>query len=432
MTDRQTSAESKSSDSSKPNSVNKLPPGDVRQKALEEELKGLVDVVGPGPLVDLLLERAFQLKATDIHLDPTDRGLLVRLRVDGLLHNVLELPPNVTSHVISRIKLLANMDITERRLSQDGHISNAVLQHQRDIRVGSGPTIHGERLVLRLMPDNREYVELGELGFDEGQIKILQRCIEKPYGMILSVGPVGSGKSTTMYSCLQKLSDPTKSLVTIEDPVERRMENVNQIQVDPKIDFGFVEALRGVLRQDPNVMMVGEIRDPETAHIACRAGLTGVVVLSTLHANDTAATIDVFREFGIPPMFIADSLQGIISQRLLRKVCRECAEDIKLDDKHIRMLQLSDEEVDKCQLKSGKGCGVCFGTGYAGRTGVFEIMEMDSEIREAVLHGRSHDQMMALAQTKGMESLEEAARQRVIQGVTDMQEMHRVLTTFPT
>ncbi|MCA9038999.1 MAG: type II/IV secretion system protein [Planctomycetaceae bacterium] len=424
MTDSHTSEETKPSASEKA-------PADVRQKALEEELKGLVDVVGPGPLVDLLLERAFQLKATDIHLDPTDRGLLVRLRVDGLLHNVLDLPPNVTSHVISRIKLLANMDITERRLAQDGHISNAVLQHQRDIRVGSGPTIHGERLVLRLMPDNQEYVNLAELGFDDDQTRMLERCIEKPYGMILSVGPVGSGKSTTMYSCLNKLSQPTKSLVTIEDPVERRMENVNQIQVDPRIDFGFVEALRGVLRQDPDVMMVGEIRDPETAHIACRAGLTGVVVLSTLHANDTAATIDVFREFGIPPMFIADSLQGIVSQRLLRKVCKECGEEVKVDKNIKQMLQLTDEEADKCNLKKGKGCGSCFGTGYAGRTGVFEIMEMDSEIREAVLHGRSHDQMMALARTKGMETLEESARHKVIAGVTDMQEMHRVLTTFP-
>jgi len=340
-------------DSSTTDDKSKPASSDVRQKALEEELRGLVDVVGPGPLVDLLLERAFQLKATDIHLDPNDRGLLVRLRVDGLLHNVLDLPSNVTSHVISRIKLLANMDITERRVSQDGHISNAVLQHQRDIRVGSGPTIHGERLVLRLMPDSREYVKLEELGFDENQVSQLQRCIQKPYGMVLSVGPVGSGKSTTMYSCLQELNETAKSLVTIEDPVERRLDNVNQIQVDPKIDFGFVEALRGVLRQDPDVMMVGEIRDPETAHIACRAGLTGVVVLSTLHANDTAATIDVFREFGIPPMFIADSLQGIVSQRLLRRVCQECCEDVELDDNIKQTLSMTDDEADAPPDPSG-------------------------------------------------------------------------------
>ena len=272
----------------------------IRQKALQEELRELVDVVGPGPLVDLLLERAFQLQATDIHLDPSESGLRVRLRVDGLLHDVAKLPTEMTSHVVSRVKLMANMDITERRLAQDGHIANAVLKQQRDIRVGSGPTIYGERLVLRLMPDASQLTRIEDLGFDEAQIAQIRKCISAPYGMILSVGPVGSGKSTTMYACLDVLNDKTKSLCTIEDPVERRVDGVNQIQVDSRIEFGFVEALRGVLRQDPNVMMVGEIRDPETAHIACRAGLTGVTVLSTLHANDAASTIDVFREFGIP------------------------------------------------------------------------------------------------------------------------------------
>ena len=289
----------------------------IRQKALQEELRELVDVVGPGPLVDLLLERAFQLQATDIHLDPAETGLRVRLRVDGLLHDVAKLPIEMTSHVISRVKLMANMDITERRLAQDGHIANAVLKQQRDIRVGSGPTIYGERLVLT--PHARCRPAHPDRGprLRRDQVAQVRKCISAPYGMILSVGPVGSGKSTTMYSCLDVLNDKTKSLCTIEDPVERRVDGVNQIQVDSRIEFGFVEALRGVLRQDPNVMMVGEIRDPETAHIACRAGLTGVTVLSTLHANDAASTIDVFREFGIPPMFIADSLVGIISQRLL-------------------------------------------------------------------------------------------------------------------
>nr|AUN35829.1 general secretion pathway protein E [uncultured bacterium] len=297
----------------------------VRQKALQEELRELVDVVGPGPLVDLLLERAFQLKATDIHLDPVSDGLRVRLRVDGLLHDVLKLPAEMMSHVVSRIKLMAGMDITERRLAQDGHIANAVLQQQRDIRVGSGPTTHGERIVLRLMPDQTTMTRLEELGFDEDQMELVRRYVGASYGMILSVGPVGSGKSTTMYSCLQQLNSSTKSLVTIEDPVERRMEGVNQIQVDNRIEFGFVEALRGVLRQDPNVIMVGEIRDPETAHIGCRAGLTGVTVLSTLHANDTASTIDVFREFGIPPMFIADSCNASFRSGCCERCARAAA-----------------------------------------------------------------------------------------------------------
>jgi len=404
--------------------------GQVRQKALQEELRELVGVVGPAPLVDLLLERAFQLHATDIHLDPTDDGLRVRLRVDGLLHDVVKLPTDIVSHVISRLKLMANMDITERRLSQDGHIANAVLQQQRDIRVGSGPTIHGERLVLRLMPDETVFTKLDELGFEEQQAEKVEKYVSASYGMILSVGPVGSGKSTTMYSCLEVLNDPAKSLVTIEDPVERRMAGVNQIQVDAKIEFNFVEALRGVLRQDPNVMMVGEIRDPETAHIACRAGLTGVTVLSTLHANDTAATIDVFREFGIPPMFIADSLQCVISQRLLRKICTNCRTTYHPDVSTAEYLGIAPSQAESVELAKGNGCDHCFNTGYSGRTGVFEIMGMDAELRDAILRGKTHAEMMELAKSKGMETLEMAAKNKVMSGLTSTEEMHRVLTTF--
>jgi type II secretory ATPase GspE/PulE/Tfp pilus assembly ATPase PilB-like protein len=402
--------------------------GGVRQKALQQELRELVDVVGPGPLVDLLLERAFQLKATDIHLDPVPDGLRVRLRVDGLLHDVLKLPAEMQSHVVSRIKLMAGMDITERRLAQDGHIANAVLRQQRDIRVGSGPTAHGERLVLRLMPDQSTLNKLEDLGFDEEQIDLVRKYVGASYGMILSVGPVGSGKSTTMYSCLEVLNDPGKSLVTIEDPIERRVEGVNQIQVDPRIEFGFVEALRGVLRQDPNVIMVGEIRDPETAHIGCRAGLTGVTVLSTLHANDTASTIDVFREFGIPPMFIADSLQCIVSQRLLRKVCTECRQPLKPDHGQSEYLGLKPGA--DTELYKGVGCDACFNTGYSGRTGVFEIMGMTDTLRDAILGGKSHNEIMDFAVTQGMTRLEDAAKARVRNGVTSIEEIHRVLTTF--
>jgi len=404
--------------------------GQVRQKALQEELKELVDVVGPGPLVDLLLERAFQLQATDIHLDPNDNGLRVRLRVDGLLHDVLELPSEMMSHVVSRVKLMANMDITERRQAQDGHIANAVLKHQRDIRVGSGPTTHGERLVLRLMPDEKSFSKLEELGFDAQQTEDVKKYVGASYGMILSVGPVGSGKSTTMYSCLELLNDPIKSLCTIEDPVERRIEGVNQIQVDPRIDFNFVEALRGVLRQDPNVMMVGEIRDPETAHIACRAGLTGVLVLSTLHANDTASTVDVFREFGIPPMFIADSLQCVVSQRLVRKVCPDCRTGFRPDAGLCEYLGINPAEQGQIELFKGKGCDSCFHTGYQGRTGVFEVMGIDTALRDAIIKGKTHSEMMNVARSKGMKTLEEVAKQKVIEGSTTVEEILRVLTTF--
>ena len=402
--------------------------GEVRQRALQEELKQLVDVVGPGPLVDLLLERAFQLNATDIHLDPNKDGLRVRLRVDGLLHDVLELPQQMTSHVLSRVKLLANMDITERRFAQDGHITNAVLEHQRDIRVGSGPTIYGERLVLRLMPDHDRLAGLDELGLDEDQSSVIKRFLHSPFGMLLSVGPVGSGKSTTMYSCLRELNEPSKSLCTIEDPVERRLNGVNQIQIDTKIDFNFADALRGVLRQDPNVMMVGEIRDPETAHISVRAGLTGVVVLSTMHANNAAATLDVFREFGIPPMFVADSLFGVISQRLIRVLCQHCREGYTPDSAEQEVLRL---EGDIPTIYRAKGCDACFQTGYSGRVGIFEVMEVEGSIRDAILHEEGRSEIYQMANEAGMKSLEDSARNKVLAGVTSAEEMHRVLSAFP-
>ncbi|MCA9077060.1 MAG: Flp pilus assembly complex ATPase component TadA, partial [Planctomycetaceae bacterium] len=239
-----------------------IPASDVnsRHRALQEELKELVDVVGPVPLVDLLLERAFEVGTTDIHFDPGPDGLNVRLRVDGILHDVLQLNTTTSPQVISRLKLLGGMDITERRYMQDGHIANSALRDQRDIRVGSGPTLHGERVVLRLMPAADSYSSIDDLGFEESQMDAVHRAIRVPHGMILSVGPVGSGKSTTTYAFLNQLNEHTRSLVTIEDPVERRIERAVQIQTDAKNKFGFVEALRGCLRQDPNVIMVGEIR----------------------------------------------------------------------------------------------------------------------------------------------------------------------------
>lgn len=399
----------------------------IRQEALREELRQLADVVGPAPLVDLLLERAFQIGATDIHFDPQEEGLRVRLRMDGLLHDVLHLPADLTAQVVSRIKLMASMDITEKRLSQDGHFSNSVLGQERDIRVGTGPTIHGERLVLRLMPDQASFTRLEELGLDDGQVETIKGIISGPYGMVLSVGPVGSGKSTTIYSCLRYLSDPTQSLVTIEDPVERRIEGVNQIQVDQKIRFGFVEALRGVLRQDPDVMMIGEIRDPETAHIACRAALTGITVLSTLHASDAVSTVDVFREFSVPPMFIADSLKGLISQRLVRKVCEHCRTTYRPDPTACQMLGLDTAEAQRVELAKGEGCEFCFQTGYHGRTGIFEVMPITPELRRALLQEKPHEELLEIARGQGMESLESMARRKVLGGVTTVQEMHRVL-----
>jgi type II secretory ATPase GspE/PulE/Tfp pilus assembly ATPase PilB-like protein len=403
---------------------------EVRQKALQEELRELVDVVGPGPLVDLLLERAFQLHATDIHLDPNEDGLRVRLRVDGMLHDVLQLPGKLVAQVISRLKIMSGMDITERRAAQDGHISHAVLKHQRDIRVGSGPTIHGERLVLRLMPDDSSYTTLEDLGMEVEQLQQVTRMVNMPYGMLLSVGPVGSGKSTTIYSALGMRNKPTESVVSIEDPVERRLDGVNQIQIDPKIGFTFVKALRGVLRQDPDVMMIGEIRDPETAQIGVRAGLTGVTVLSTLHASDTLSTIDVFRELGVPPMFIVDAVKCIIAQRLIRTICPHCRQFIEIDETAQQILKLTEEETATATLAKGKGCDHCFYTGYAGRTGVFEILSVSTALRQAVLQQVGQDRLREIIRESGVMTLEDAMRRKVQRGETTVEELIRLQAGF--
>ncbi len=403
---------------------------EIRQQALQEELRELVDVVGPGPLVDLLLERAFQLNATDIHFDPTPVGLRVRLRVDGMLHDVLELPQNLTAQVISRLKIMSGMDITERRMAQDGHISQAVLKHKRDIRVGSGPTVYGERLVLRLMPDDDQFTHLDQLGFEEDQLERVRKMVQIPYGVLLAVGPVGSGKSTTMYSCLSLRNRPTDSVVTIEDPVERHLDGVNQIQIDPRIDFTFVKALRGVLRQDPDVMMIGEIRDPETAQIGVRAGLTGVTVLSTMHASDALAAIDVFRELGVPPMFIVDAVKCVIAQRLIRRVCSECRETFKPDEMQQSILGLSAEEAASVELARGRGCDHCFNTGYSGRTGVFEVFSMTPQLRQAVLRHTGQDDLREIALSEGLITLEDAARKKVLRGETSIDELIRLQVAF--
>lgn len=403
-----------------------LPP-EARQRVLQEELYSLLSVVGAAPLIELLLERAFELGATDIHFDPQRDGLHLRMRLDGILHNILKLDNQYSPQVISRIKLMANMNITERRSAQDGRISNQTLRRNRDVRVGSGPTIYGERVVMRLMSDDSSYSDLSQLGMTAEQVEQVNRGVHAPYGMLLSVGPVGCGKSTTTYTCLAALNHPQRSLVTIEDPVERRIDGVNQIQVDTKIDFGFVEALRGVLRQDPDVIMVGEIRDAETAHIAIRAGLTGTRVLSTLHAGDTGSTIDMFREFQVPRMFLADAIKCIVAQRLLRKVCEKDREYYAPDAAACEFLMIPPEQQRDVKLARGIPSDANFHTGYFGRTGVFEVMYVDDEIREMLLGGKPGRTITERSHEKGMVTLEESARAKVLEGVTSIEEVIRVL-----
>ena len=337
--------------------------------ALVAELSELLSVVGPASVANMVLQRAFAHRATDIHLDPTSVGTRIRFRVDGILQDILPIPTDKAAVLLSRIKIMAGMDISDRRLPQDGAISSAKNEGlPRDIRVSSAPTVYGERLVLRLMPDPEVFNDLTSLGLFDDQLGAMHQLVNAPYGLLLVVGPVGSGKSTTVYSLLKELNSPEKSVVTIEDPVERRVPGANQIQVDTKTGLTFPTALRGVLRQDPNIISIGEIRDAETAHIACRAATTGVLVLSTLHANNTSSAIDVLRSFGIPSMAIADCLRGVVSQQLVRKVCEKSREEFSPSEEERHMLGL-DEHSDE-RLARGIPSDTNFNTGYSGRTAV--------------------------------------------------------------
>ena len=428
------SEESPQSDANQPSSKNSKSeivasniPQQARQKALQQELSELINLVGVEPLVDLLLERAFELGATDIHLDPIETGINLRIRLDGVMHDILHVDSEFATQLISRIKLIAGMNIAEKRSAQDGHLSNAMRDQHRDVRVGSGPTIYGERIVMRLMPDGSRYTKLDQLGMTPKQISVVERATGRPHGMILSVGPVGCGKSTTTYSCLNLLNDPSRSTVSIEDPVERRIPGVNQIQVDNKMKFGFVEALRGVLRQDPDVIMVGEIRDEETSHIAVRAGLMGTKVLSTLHASDTGATLDMFREFQITRMLLADAVSCIIAQRLMRKVCENHHEQYFPDEGVCQILGIDPANAKDHKLTRGIPADANFQTGYFGRTGVFEVMEMNQELRQLIISGKPGRVVFEAAKQQGMKTLEESARDKVLAGITTPEEMMRVL-----
>lgn len=401
--------------------------GDRRYAGLREELTELLSVlgdVGPGQLGDLLIERATHLNATDVHLDPMTEGLRVRLRIDGELHEVMHLPADAASHVVSRIKVLAGLDITERRRPQDGRLPGK-LGTEHDIRVSSGPTIHGERLVLRLTSSSEELTLLDNLGFLPQQLESVRRSLEHPSGMMLVTGPIGSGKSTTVYSALRELNDPRRSVVTIEDPVERRIDGVSQIEIDPSAHLDFADALRGVLRQDANVLMVGEIRDSESAHIASRAALTGTMVLSTLHASDTAAAIEVLRALKIPPLVIADSLKCVITQRLVRRICKESRETYSPDPSVLDTLRLSADDARDLKLTRGVPAECNFHTGYSGRTAVYEVLELSSGLRSAILENAPAQRIRELAAGEGLITLKQATLQKVIDGVTSVEEYLR-------
>ncbi|MFH0963574.1 MAG: ATPase, T2SS/T4P/T4SS family [Planctomycetota bacterium] len=378
-------------------------------------------------LVQKIIEGAVNARATDIHFDPQENVLRVRYRVDGMLHDVMNLPITQAPHVISRIKVMANMDIVDRLHPQDGHINTLVQGRYRDMRIASIPSSLGEKLTIRVMDPTNVLTGLTQLGFEDHQLEVMHKLIRKPYGLILATGPVGSGKTTTLYACLNHVNVLEKNVMTIEDPVEYRLRGTNQVQVDYKRNLGFAEGLRSMLRQDPNVIMVGEIRDNDTARTAVRASLTGVMVLSTMHANDAPGTVSTLFNHGIPGFLVANSLVGVVAQRLVRRICPDCVEEYKPDREMLRQMRIRGIEEGEFTFARGKGCARCFHTGYLGRTGVYEVMEVDEEIKDLIFRQTTREVIRQVAMDMGMQTLAKSAFNKVAQRVTTVEEFFRVV-----
>jgi len=376
-------------------------------------------------LVDAILEGGIETRATDVHLDPQENFLRTRYRIDGILHDVMNLPYELASPIISRIKVMANMDIIDRMHAQDGHINLQIRGRTQDLRVASAPTCMGEKVTIRIMDPTNVLTGLHQLGLEEYQLGQISQLISKPYGMILATGPVGSGKTTTLYSCLNKVNIPEKNVMTIEDPVEYRMRGMNQMQVDYKRQYGYTDGLKAMLRQDPNVIMVGEIRGGETAKIAVRAALTGVLVFSTMHANDGPGTIATLYNHGIPGFLVSNSLIGVIAQRLIRKLCQACKEPYTPEKELLRQMKVRpDEDVT---FHRAVGCPVCFNTGYIGRTGIYEIMLVDDELRDLIFRETTKEVIRQVAIDLGMQTLKMSAYDKVKQGISSVEEYFRVI-----
>ena len=392
--------------------------------ALTAELSELIGVVEPASVAEMIMQRAFHHGVTDVHVDPTPVGVRIRFRVDGVLQDILPIPAETAAAVKSRMKVMAGMDITERRIPQDGHISSQQFDGiARDIRVSSLSTIYGERIVLRLMPDPNHLNQLEDLGFYDEQKVVVENLLRAPYGLLLVVGPVGAGKSTTVYSFLRRLNTADRSILTIEDPVERNIAGANQIQIDAKHGINFGTALRGALRQDPNILAVGEIRDAETAAIACRAAMTGVLVLSTLHASNASMAIEVLKQFDVPRLLIAEVLRGVISQRLMRRVSSADREAYSPEQATLDQLGLPSGQQVVRGLPNEKN----FQTGYSGRTAIFEILSSTPTIQDAIIKNKSAQEIQRLAVEEGMSMLEQSARQQVLDHNTSIDELQRII-----
>lgn len=376
--------------------------------------------------VDLLLSHAVKCRASDIHIEPGERSMAIRMRIDGVLREMVPPPRKMQSAVVTRVKILANMDIAERRLPQDGRIKIKSSGKAIDVRVSVIPTIYGEKAVLRILDSTAVNHDIAQLGLDETRLKEFKGVLTQPHGIIVVTGPTGSGKSTTLYSVLNYLKDPTKNITTVEDPVEYSLDGVNQIQVKPEIELDFGACLRAILRQDPDIILIGEIRDKETVDIAIKASLTGHLVLSTFHTNDAPSAISRFLYMGIEPYLLSSTVNMILAQRLVRRICEHCREPFEGDEESLQVLGVDPKEVQGGKLFHGKGCKSCGGSGYAGRMPIFEFLMVDQDIKELILRGANEMEIRKTARSKGYGGLMEDGVEKMKRGLTTPEEVLRV------
>jgi general secretion pathway protein E len=395
-----------------------------------EETQDLLDADDEAPIIRLvnsLLFQAVKDRASDIHIEPYERDLTVRFRIDGILYDIISPPKRFQPVIISRIKIMGGLNIAEKRLPQDGRIRIKLAGKEVDIRVSTVPTAYGERVVMRLLDRSATILQLDELGLDGHKLELVDTLIHQSHGIVLVTGPTGSGKTTTLYAGLSRINATDKNIITIEDPIEYQLHGVGQIQVNPKIDLTFASGLRSVLRQDPDVIMVGEIRDAETAKIAIQAALTGHLVFSTLHTNDSCGAITRLIEMGIEPFLVASSVIAVMAQRLLRRVCPTCRVPYRPSVEELRQLGISADDLEGRQVyKPSPGCPECKQTGYRGRLGIHELLVVDDEVRNLTMKASDSSSIRRVAAAKGMTSLREDGSDKVLRGLTTIEEVLRV------
>ena len=400
--------------------------GELDSGDFVEHLKDLASEAPVIRLVNTIVSRVIDMRASDIHLEPFDDGLHVRYRVDGVIHNAEVVPPRHSAAVNSRVKLLAHLDIAERRLPQDGRIKLRVKGRELDLRVSTVPTVHGESVVMRVLDRASVRLDLNKMGFEGGTLPRFNELLAKPHGIVLVTGPTGSGKTTTLYAALSKLDASTQKIITVEDPVEYQLEGINQIQVHAQINLTFANALRSILRQDPDIIMIGEMRDGETAQIAVQSALTGHLVLSTLHTNTAAGAIIRMQDMGVERYLITSSVNGVLAQRLVRTLCSHCKLPYAEDPVLVEASGLARYFEPGTPLYKPVGCEQCRGSGFRGRTGIHELLVLDEPMRRAVIEGRDASVLNSLAVKGGMLSLYEDGLRKVAAGVTTLDELARV------